>query len=256
MKFKELLTKKYADLPLWAWLLVGTVGVGTGIYLLRRAKAGSTKPADAIANPSTGDSTAIIPSGNPGYGDYSAVGSSAGQAAPGATVINIGQPASNPSNWLTTLILTNNGPVPMYDSAGTPGGTDLGNQLATIPGGSQIQATGPELVGAWLRNNLSELWYPVVYNGQSGFINAYYVANASSGIQNNPIPPIPTQPPKTYTITSDDMKQRDPLHSIAAKFMITYDQLYAANKSLLGSDKNHAKFKAGDTLTIPQKGVA
>lgn len=201
MDIKGVLTKKYADLPLWAWLAIAGVGVGVGIFLYRRSKGNTTASNTTSATTTPTDTTGNAISGSTGYGDYSAVGSSAGGANnPGQTIINIGTPASNPSNWSTMLVLTNAGPVPLYDSAGTPGGHDLGNQVGTIPGGSDVQATGPEQVGAWLSNQQSELWYPVSYNQQQGYVSAYYVANASSSIG--------TQPTGTPTPTSSTIKIR------------------------------------------------
>lgn len=71
-----------------------------------------------------------------------------------------------------------------------------------------------------------------------------------------PPPPTQTPPPSTtqkVTITQA-MKQAyggHLLHDLAAAYGLTYDQLYNANKTLLGPDKNHAKYKIGDVLTIP-----
>lgn len=256
MKLKELLTKKYAGLPGWGWLLIAGGGVVAGLYLYNRAKTQKAATSTTATDASTQQPVDLTQAGTTGYGDYSAVGSSAGQSAPGATTINIGVPATNPSNWLATLILTNSGPVPLYDSAGTPGAHELGNQVGTIPGGSQIQATGPEVVGSWLANNQSELWYPIAYNGQAGFINAYYVASANSSIQNNPVVPPVTNPPKTYTVTSADLKLKQPVHDIASRFMVDFTTLYNANKSLFGPDPGHITLHVGEVITIPQKGSA
>lgn len=247
-ELKSILTKEYGKLPLWAWGLVALGGIGIGLYFYKRANSSKSSSTTSTIGQTTNtaNSNPLDLVGSTGQGDYTASGGNAN--SPGQTVINVGVP-TNPSNWLTTLYLTNNGPVPMYDQAGTAGSHTLGQQIATIPGGNTVQATGPEQVGAWLSNNTSELWYPVVYQGQSGYVNAYYVANASTGIQNNPVTPPATN--STYTITASDLKVKDPLHSIATKFHISYDALYNANKSVLGSDKNHAKFKAGTVLQIP-----
>ena len=216
MKIKELLTKKYGGLPGWAWFAVAVGGVAIGLYFYSRNKstaAATTTSATTDATSASTNASATDNSvGTTGYGDYSAVGSTAGGAnGTGNTVINLGNAATNPTNWLTTLVLTGSEPIPFYDSAGTPGATTLGNEIGTIPPNTTVTATGPELVGAWNQPNGSENWYPVVYNGQAGFISAYYVANASSSIQNQPVAhPIPDPGPgagpsgssgKTYTTT-------------------------------------------------------
>lgn len=208
---KEFLIKKYGGLPLWAWGLAGVAGVGIGLYFYSRNKSNTntTAPASTTSG-STGDnstaSTTDASVGTTGYGDYSAVGPNAGGANGTGTTINIGTPATNPSNWLTTLVLTSSGPVPLYDSAGTAGSSTLGNQIGTIPANSTIQATGPELTGAWNQPNGSELWYPVVYNGVAGFVNAYYVANASTQMQNSPVPTPVVNPTTPTTGTTAAIK--------------------------------------------------
>lgn len=69
----------------------------------------------------------------------------------------------------------------------------------------------------------------------------------------NPPPPKPPPAHRTFKITADFKKQHGghTLHAIAEMFGISYDALYEANKKLLGPDKNHAKYKVGDVLTIP-----
>lgn len=52
---KELLTKKYAGLPGWAWLIIGVAGVGAGIFLIRwqqsKSAAGTTAALTASTSP-------------------------------------------------------------------------------------------------------------------------------------------------------------------------------------------------------------
>lgn len=198
MDIKGVLTKKYADLPLWMWGVVAIGGVGVGLYFYKQRQVNSattTSTASTSVPSTTAQQTA-------GYGDYQPAGSNAGSQSPTGATINIGVPAT-PSNWLTTLILTSNGPINLYASAGTPGGTPDA-VIGTIPSGATVQATGPEVVGAWITPNSSELWYPVTYNGTPGFVSAINVANASTGINNAPVvpPPITNPQPPTNNVGS------------------------------------------------------
>lgn len=226
MNIQELLQKKYGGLPVWAWGLVVIGGVLVGVYFYRRSKSTTTATSQTAT---TTNQSPLAPLqsavGQEGYGNYTPTGGNANQ--PGTTVINVGAP-TNPSNWLTTLYLTNSGPVPMYDQPGSAGSTTLGTQIATIPGGSQVQATGPEQVGSWLSNNTSELWYPVVYQGQSGYVNAYYVSNASSSINNQP-----TQQPTTTSVAA---AQNGPIANTPGGTNV--------------GGKNIGSVKKGDTLTL------
>lgn len=178
MDIKAFFKKDIAGLPVWSWVLIGVGGVGLGLYFYRKNKA-STSTTDTTT--ATGDSTSPNDQLSSGYGDYQPAGSNAGNAQPTGATINIGIPAT-PSNWATTLILANH-PVNLYASAGSPGG--LPDQVIdTIPSGTNVVATGPEVVGAWNVPNGSELWYPVVYNSKPGYISAADVSNASTNITN------------------------------------------------------------------------
>lgn len=201
MDFKGVLTKKYGGLPGWSWGLVVIGGLVVGLYFYNRSKTTTKTPATTTPVSPTTDASV----GTTGYGDYSALGPNAGSTGQGNTTINVGVPATNPNNWLGTLNLTSNGPIPLYATSGNAGDTTLPQKLSDIPSGSTITATGPELVGAWApTQNGSELWYPVVYNGQAGFVSAYYVANASVQIQNATVPPPPIFP------TANTMYARQP----------------------------------------------
>lgn len=59
---KELLTKKYAGLPGWAWLLIGAAGIGAGYLLIRwqQKKSGSS----ALTTSNSADLTTGNASGN------------------------------------------------------------------------------------------------------------------------------------------------------------------------------------------------
>lgn len=201
MDIKSFLKKDIAGFPTWVWGIIAVGGIGLGLYFYRRSSASSTgSPASTTPVDQSTSAT-----GQAGYGDYQAAGPNAGNGQPTGATINIGIPAT-PSNWATSLILANH-PVNLYATAGTPGGTPDA-VIDTIPGNSQVQATGPEVVGAWNTPNGSELWYPVTYNGKPGFISAQDVLNATSTITNQPV----QQPPPTKfsvkTVTSGPISDK------------------------------------------------
>lgn len=195
MDIKALLKKDIAGLPVWTWGLVGIGGVAIGLYFYRRAKSTSD-----TSTPQGTDTTTPIDTVSTGYGDFQPSGSNAGNTQPTGATINIGVPAT-PSNWLTSVILKAGSPVNEYASAGQPGGLPDAI-VGTIPGGTTVQATGPEIVGAWNVPNGSELWYPIVYQGVPGFVSAADVSNASTSIGNQPVPPPPVNAKPTLKTTA------------------------------------------------------
>lgn len=70
---KELLTKTYAGLPVWAWLLIGAAGVGAGIILIKWQQKGSSTPA-ALTAQSTPDLTTGNAAGQESNPSQGAVG--------------------------------------------------------------------------------------------------------------------------------------------------------------------------------------
>lgn len=102
---------------------------------------------------------------------------------------------------------------------------------------------------------------PVPATGATPSSNTTYTVSGSDPLPVSIVSPIPIpitggtgtgSGTTTYTITAADMKIKGGvLHHIAARFGISYDALYNANVSVLGSNKNHAKFSTGTILTIP-----
>jgi hypothetical protein len=263
------LKKDYGGLPGWAWGLAAIGGIGVGYYIYSKHKT-------ALATASTPTSTSqdtTSPSASPGMGDYQALGSNAGNQTPTGATINIGVPAT-PSNWLTTLILTGSHPVNLYQTAGTPGGTPDA-VIGTLAAGISVQATGPEVVGAWNVPNGSELWYPIVYNSQVGFVSAADVSNASSTISNQPIPVPPIasfpgpnqQPAQGSTFTANGILHyvatgNETLSAIAAKFKLqSWNSIYAipqnqhafnGGKPMNATDARKYIPKSGDIVVLPK----
>ena len=64
--------------------------------------------------------------------------------------------------------------VPLFQAVGS-----FGHSVAEIPYGAQIQATGQPITGASNKGNTT--WYPVTYNGKSGFVSGFDIANVGSG---------------------------------------------------------------------------
>lgn len=190
MDIKAFFKKDIAGLPTWAWGLAALGGIGLGLYFYRKAQVSKAVP------PVAPDNTSM----DAGMGDFVPAGPNAGNQQPTGATINIGVP-STPSNWLTLLILTSAHPVSLYASAGQPGGLPDAI-VATIPPGTTLQATGPEVVGAWNVPNGSELWYPAVYQGTPGFVSAADVSNASTSIGNQPVTPPPVADKTTATTTT------------------------------------------------------
>lgn len=90
---------------------------------------------------------------------------------------------------------------------------------------------------------------PVDLTGSSGTDTS----GGSTGTTSTPTPtPTPTRP-FTVTITQaiKNAFGGHTLHDIAAFYGISYQDLYNANKSVLGNDPNHAKYGVGTVLTIP-----
>lgn len=152
------LLKDFHGMPMWVWIVAGVAGLGLGYYLYTKNKANqSITP--------TPDTTPVdnIPTGN--------------NAPQQPTTINLSLPPG-PNGIQTTLTLVSTHPVNLYASAGQVGGSPDA-VIGTIPAGSTVQATGPEVVGAWNKPGGSELWYPVIWNTLAGYISAEDVANAN-----------------------------------------------------------------------------
>ena len=189
----DFLLKEFHGLPVWTWGIAGVGGIGLGYYFYNKSKTAQANAANLAAAQAASTSPAVNPADVSGLGNYQAAGPYAGGFNSQPATINIGTP-STPSNWLTSIILTTSHAVNEYATSGTPGGLP-DSVIATIPAGSTVQATGPEIVGAWNIPNGSELWYPVTYQGIPGFVSAYDVVNANTQIGNSPVPPPPVAPP-------------------------------------------------------------
>lgn len=223
---KELLTKKYAGLPGWAWLAIGVAGVGAGILLIRyqQSKNAASTPAALTATTSP-DLTTGNASGNETNSETGSVG--------GNGIINNPFPETNVNGQAIPII------PPGYQAVYDENGNIIG--FEPIPANPTPQQ-------------------PVC---KPGFHFQPTAAGALPPVGSYPVSggvcvPDIIQPPtkqggQTFTLTKTWLAahKHGPLHQLADMFGITYQQLFDANKSILGNDPNHAKYKAGDVLTIP-----
>jgi len=73
-KFEEVLTKKIANLPVWAWGLVGIAGIGVGYLIIRKTSTPAIPTGTQASDTSSGNVQAdnsgmgLYPSGNDGSG--------------------------------------------------------------------------------------------------------------------------------------------------------------------------------------------
>lgn len=214
---KEFFLKKFGDLPVWAWGLIAAGGIGAGILLIRWQKGTPATAANLTAQSSPGDLT----TGNTGAETNSAsntVGDNGiinnpfpetnvnGQQIPilppgyqpvtdgSGNIIGYAPTSTStgttPSGGFTATARTIRSKTPV-DSASSsrksvpflssPGGKALGS----IPFGASVQQTAAVLSGpintSANGNYSSSQWYPVTYNGQSGFVNAIDIVGSGVG---------------------------------------------------------------------------
>lgn len=149
---KELLTKKYAGLPGWAWLLIGVAGVGAGYLLIRWQQKKSATPS-ALTTSNSADLTTGNASGNETNPATGTVGSNGvidnpfpettvnGQTVPivppgyqavydsNGNIVGWSPIASNP----TPSQPTSSGTTPHYPALGTPIPVSTHAHAAALP---------------------------------------------------------------------------------------------------------------------------
>ena len=208
---KELLTKKFAGLPGWAWLLIGVAGVGAGYLLIRYQSSKSSTPNNLTATttpdlttgnasgtetnsatgtvgsngvidnpfPETnvgGNQVPIIPPGYQGVYDQNGtlVGFEPIPTTPTPT------PTPTPTGILQGIIRakSTSGGAANYDKShsGVPiHSSPGGSQTGTATYGSTVHITGPAVQGPSDFGITS--WYPV----PGGFISGFDFADISQG---------------------------------------------------------------------------
>lgn len=222
MKIQELLTKKYAGLPGWSWLIIGAAGIGLGVFLMRR-KTSTTAPADLTAQ-----STPDLTTGN----EPGAQSNEAGTIGDGGT-INNPFPETNVNGSQVPIIppgyqaiYDNNGniigfePIPPSNTS-TGGSTGSGNSgsgssiitYITTRGGASLETTPHDIDGG--KNILSlplgailtyisgpvadplgqgKQYYLVSYNGKTGYVGSDVIQRQEPGPGRSGPPIAPLSP--------------------------------------------------------------
>lgn len=222
----EMLTRPVMGMPLWVWVIVVAGGVILAIYIRRNVgsssasgslgqnAAGQQSVTDPNIDPYTGVPYSIEEAINPATGlpayyggpGVDATGSGSGPSSSGSGsssgggVLPIGP--TRPRSQQTLLVRAQNalagagswdqthaGP-PVDPNA--PGNT---NGQFVVPFGASVTQTGPAVQGP--ANKLasgqsSAMWYPIAYQGQTGYISALDVqtggAAAAGGASGPQVP--------------------------------------------------------------------
>lgn len=224
---KELLTKKYAGLPGWAWLLIGVAGIGAGVLLIRYQKSKTPTTAAGLTPATTPDLTTGNASGtesNPTTGEVGSNGiidNPFPETNVGGNQIPIIPPGyqaiydqngniigfepiptpptstpPTPTPGLEGIIRSSTGQG--YDKTnpeGIPFRTSPGGaESSKVPFGATVQITGKAISGPPNAKGGSTQWYPASYSGQTGFISSADFLNifqgATGGTGTTPLSPI------------------------------------------------------------------
>ena len=196
MNFHEILTKKYAGLPGWAWLLVGVAGVGIGYYFIHKQSSSTASAPATLTAASTPDlTTANTTSGTVGnngtinnpFPETSVNGNQVPIIPPGYQAIydnngnivgyepippsNTSTPGNNGSgnagsgSSLLRYIVTKAG----ASLETTPHDIGGGKNLLSLPSGAQLMYVSgpiPDPKGG------SKQYYQVSYQGQTGWVGS------------------------------------------------------------------------------------
>lgn len=196
----EFLQKKYGGLPVWAWGLIVIGGVVVGLYFLKNKGIGSVLTGNAGTTSSGTSSTSeaagtvdsqtvpvtsaspvyVLSTSNPGTttstdGQTSTTTTNTGDGnTSGTTTSNI---KIRPSQALTGGIFQQydqgHSGIPLRNSPG-------GSQYTPIPFGASVTLTGNAQSGPQTGGN-STIYYPVTYNGQSGYVSALDLTGLGGG---------------------------------------------------------------------------
>lgn len=173
------LTTKIAGLPLWSWGLIVIAGVGIGWFILRKQQqatsAAAQPPAAQALNdqiPSsvqvpntTGDQVFLVPPTAPTTAPTT--GTTDGSAQ---QTLTIRQPGKAPGYD------QNNAGPPIWSSPGQ-------NAIGEIPWGSTVTVTGIPVSGPSNTGQPggSNIYYPVTFQGNSGFVSRFDLVGVGSG---------------------------------------------------------------------------
>lgn len=207
---KELLTKKYAGLPGWAWLIVGAAGIGLGVFFIRKQSSTTGTPSDLTAQSTPDLTTADTTSDATGT-----VGSVGGNGVINnpfpETNINGNQVPIIPAGY--QAIYDNSGNIVGYEptppnNTSTPGNSGSGNSgsgsgiisYVTTKAGASLETTPHDIgggkniltlpLGAILTyvsgpipdpTGAKKDYYLVSYGGKIGWVGSDAVIKQSTG---------------------------------------------------------------------------
>ena len=194
-KLAALLTKKVADLPVWAWGLIGVAGVGVGYFIIKKSSAAATAAQGIPAAPTDTTGGALTsPIGDVG----SQVGT--GTSAPSNPEINsYGAPTLSPGiGW--TPIYDGNGNLVGWNAPPQPPPSGTYGKLAIraagsvpayaaydksnpqgVPIRSSTAPTGPNVIGYAAFGSTVTPVGPLTNNmwhTSAGYISVHDVVNA------------------------------------------------------------------------------
>jgi hypothetical protein len=186
------LSQQTAGLPNWAWLLVIATGIAAAVVvpkLLNPGGGGSSSPTSAGSD--TGLGLAIDPTTGLPYAVQGLVPSGANTASsPDMSSVPPVPQQQNPPQATTKSYTT----IKVGSLESSPRNVN-GHTLSTIPKGASVQLLNgppiPDPAGG------SKHYYPVSYNGQSGYVGSD-VINVGAGSTGPDRPPMPWPYPHLY----------------------------------------------------------
>lgn len=188
-------SRKLAGLPIWAWGLVGLAGVGLGYYFVKKqqgtagAKAAASSPtAQTLATTDTTPSSEQVPN-TTGAQVYivapptpvSSSGSGSGSETPPPTPSSTVQIRAQQTRGTQAVFDQTHSGVFLFSGPGS-------GSSSTVPFGATVEVTGNAQPGASNGTDGATLYYPISYNGQSGWVSSLDLIGIGSGAGGGGIP--------------------------------------------------------------------
>lgn len=186
-KVGNFMSQKLAGLPVWSWGLIVLAGVGVGFFFLNRKQAATASPASSPAQQAVQDVTPTSEQVPNTTGDQVFIVPSPTSPPGGITV----PPTGGDGTAAQTYTIRQPGKAPAYDNnnAGPPIWSAPGaNTIGQIPWGSVVTSTGIPQTGPSNTGQPggSDVYYPVTFNGVSGFVSRFDVVGVGAGGPRSP----------------------------------------------------------------------
>ena len=186
-KVGNFMSQKLAGLPVWSWGLIVLAGVGVGFFFLNRKQAATATPANSPAQQALQDTTPTSEQVPNTTGDQVFIVPSP-TSPPGGI---IPPPTGGNGTASQTYTIRQPGKAQGYDQnhAGPPIWSGPGtNAIGEIPWGSVVTSTGIPVDGPSNSGQPggSTVYYPVTFNGVSGFISRFDVVGVGAGGPRSP----------------------------------------------------------------------